>query len=273
MTKLLATSALALLLAGQAHAQATNLTGVERLDDRIDDITEDAQDDLEEGDDVDRFSTNGVPQGFRGSAALQFSAANGNTDTGELSGAARMTYGMGDWSHSFGVAAEFGEANGDRNEEKFFATYEGARAFTPELYAFGTGRFEYDGFATVERDAFIGGGLGYRIFNTPDLAWRVQGGPGLRYTELQDGTDDTELAGIFSSRVYYGLTDTVSLTNDTDVLTSDINTLVTNDFGVNFRVNDTLSTRISYRTEFNDDPLPGFRNADNTLGLSLVVGF
>ncbi|UWQ20469.1 YdiY family protein [Jannaschia sp. W003] len=267
------TAALALVLGAQAHAQATNLTGVERLDDRIDDITEDAQDDLAEGQDAERFSTLGVPQGLRGSAALTFSGANGNTDTGELSAAARMTYGVGQFSHSFGLAAEFGEANGTRNEEKFFATYEGTRAFTPALYAFGTGRFEYDGFATVERDAFLGGGLGYRILNTPQAAWRVQAGPGIRYTDLASGTDETEGAGILSSRFFYGLTDAVSLTNDTDVLTSDINTLVTNDFGVNFRVSDNLSTRVSYRTEYNDDPLPGFRNADNTLGVSLVVGF
>ena len=273
MKKLFATTAIALLVATGAHAQATGLTGVERLDDRIDDITEDAQDDLDRGIDADRFNDNGVPQGFRGSAALQFSGTNGNTDTSELSIASRMTYGVGNWSHSVGVAAEFGEGNGVRNEEKFFATYEAARAFTPQVYAFGTGRIEYDDFATVERDAFIGGGLGYRIVNTPDMAWRVQAGPGIRYTDLQNGDSETEGAGIASSRFFYGLTDAVSLTNDTDILSSDANTLVSNDFGVNFRVSENLSTRLSYRTEYNDSPLPGFENSDNTLGMSLVVGF
>lgn len=273
MKKLFATTAFALLVASQVHAQATGLTGVDRLEDRIDDITEDARDDLNEGNDEQRFSTNGVPQGFRGSAALQFSAADGNSDTVELSGAARLTYGVGDWSHSFGLAAEFGKANGDRNEENFFGTYEAARAFNPQLYAFGTGRFEYDDFATVERDAFIGGGLGYRVVNTEQFAWRIQGGPGVRYTRLQNGTDETEGAGILSSRFFYGLTDTVSLTNDTDILGSDTNTLLSNDFGVNFRSTDTLSTRISYRSEYNDNPLAGFEDWDNTFGISLVVGF
>lgn len=273
MNKFFATTAFALLLATQVHAQATGLTGVEQLDDRIDDITEDAQDDLDEFDDADRFSTNGVPQGFRGSAALQFSGTNGNNDDADLSAAARITYGVGEWSHLFGLAAEFSEIDGDDNEEKIFGVYEASRAFNPQLYAFGTGRFEYDGLDTVERDAFLGGGLGYRIVNTAEFAWRVQGGPGVRYTELQNGDDETELAGIFSSRFFYGLTDTISLTNDTDVLTSDANTEVMNNFGVNYRVSDTLSTRLSYRTDYIDDPLPGFENTDSTLGLSLVVGF
>ncbi|WP_308917822.1 DUF481 domain-containing protein [Jannaschia sp. LMIT008] len=273
MKKYFVTTALALLLAGQAHAQATGLTGVERLDDRIDDITDDVNDEFDRGVDDERFSTNGVPQGFRGSAALQFSGVDGNTDTSDLSAAARITYGIGEWSHSFGLAAEFGEGNGVRNEEKFFGIYEGSRSFTPQLYAFGTGRFEYDDFATVERDAFLGAGLGYRIVNTPDVAWRVQAGPGVRYTDLQNGDDETEFAGILSSRFFYGFSDTVSLTNDTDVLSSDENTLVTNDFGVNFKVSDTLSTRLSYRTDYNSDPLDGFESTDNRLGVALVVGF
>ncbi|WP_245749122.1 DUF481 domain-containing protein [Jannaschia pohangensis] len=249
------------------------LIGIDRLDDRIDDITDDARDDLARGDDSERFSPNGVVQGLRGSAALTASGASGNTDTGELSFAGRLTYGVGDWNHLIGFAGEYGEANGVQNEEEFFAIYEGSRYFNQQLYAFGTGRFEYDGFDTNERDAFLGGGLGYRIVNTSQMAWRVQAGPGVRYIEDQLGNDETEAAGIASSRFFYGINDTVSLTNDTDILSSSADTVVTNDFGVNFKMSDTFSTRISYRTDYSSDPLPGLRSTDNTVGVSLVVGF
>lgn len=269
---LAAASVVALSAALPANAQS-RIVGVERLDDRIDDITREVEDDLARGQDDERFSPLGVVQGVRGSAALTASGTSGNTDTGEVSVAGRLSYGVGEWTHLFGFAGELGESEGDRDEEKLFGIYEGARAFTPQLYAFGTGRYEYDGFATNEDDAFLGGGLGYRIVNTPDAAWRVQGGPGLRYIELQNGDEETELAGILSSRVFYGLTDTLSLTNDTDLLGSDENTIVTNDFGVNVRMTDSLSTRVSYRTDYNSDPLEGLENTDNTLGVSLVVGF
>ena len=65
----------------------------------------------------------------------------------------------------------------------------------------------------------------------------------------------------------------MSLTNDTDILSSSADTVVTNDFGVNFRMTDTLSTRVSYRTDYTSNPLPGLKSTDNTVGLSLVVGF
>ncbi|MDH3264438.1 MAG: DUF481 domain-containing protein [Paracoccaceae bacterium] len=265
-------SALAILLAAPAFAQGT-LVGIEALDERIEDIESDVREDLARGEDKERFGPYGVAQGWRGSLALTGSAASGNTDSAELSVAGRLTYGVGPWSHTFGFAGEFGESNGVRNEEKIYGIYEGNRYFSDQFYAFGMARFEYDGFATNERDAFLGFGPGYRIINTPDMTWRVQAGPGWRHVERADGTSESEAGFIAASRFYYGFSETVSLTNDTDVLGSDINTIATNDFGVNFKMTDTLSTRFSYRTEYNSDPLPGLKHTDNTIGVSLIVGF
>ncbi|WP_082176505.1 DUF481 domain-containing protein [Pseudaestuariivita atlantica] len=105
------------------------------------------------------------------------------------------------------------------------------------------------------------------------ITWRVQAGPGVRVVDPVVGANVTEAAGILSSRFFYKLTDMVSLTNDTDILGSDINMLATNDFGVNVKLTDAMSTRVSYRTDYNSNPAPGFTNTDNTFGVSLVVGF
>jgi putative salt-induced outer membrane protein len=270
---LLLSAALLFAGSGLAYAQATELTGVQGLDDRIDDIRDDVDDDLAEADDPLRYNINGVPQGWRGSVALRASGTDGNTETADFSLGGRLSYGVGDWSHSFGVAAEYGETDGDTDQEEIFATYEGLRAFGPRFYAFGTGRFEYDSFNTIERDAFLGAGLGYRIFVSQTQAWRVQAGPGVRYTDLANGDDETEAAAIVSSRYFLSVNDQVSVTNDTDVLYSDVNTQVQNDFGVNYRLSNNLTARASYRTDYESDPLPGFENTDNTFGVSLVVGF
>ncbi|CTQ49608.1 DUF481 domain-containing protein [Jannaschia donghaensis] len=267
---LAATTVLALSLAAPAFAQNT-ITGVRQLDDRIDDIDRDARRDLGRQNDAARFGENGVVQGFRGSAAL---TASGTDDTADLSLAGRLTYGQGSWNHLVGFAAEYGEADGESDEEEFFLTYEGSRFFTPTVYAYGTGRYQYDNQTDNRQDAFLGLGLGYRVYNTEQVAWRVQGGPGIRYIEDQVTRDsETEAAALISSRFYYAFSDTVSLTNDTDILGSSSDYNVSNDFGVNFKVNDTLSTRISYNTEYDSDPSDGIKSTDNTVGISLVVGF
>lgn len=281
LLKLATVSAIALMVASPVVAQ-TALVGVDALDDRIDDITDDVQTEMERGDDDERFGPNNVVQGWRGSFALGASAASGNTDTSEVNGAGRLTYGVGSWNHLFGFAVEYGEANSDPNEEKFFAIYEGNRYFTPEFYLFGVARYEYDGITVDgdgdvidgdETDAFLGVGPGYRVLNDANQTWRIQAGPGVRYFSSIDGESETETGFIASSRYYYGFSDTVAFTLDTDVLGSNENTVVTNDIGVNFKVSQNLSTRVGYRTEYNTDPVDGRKSTDNTLGLSLVLGF
>src|SRR5690606_16566443 len=113
-------------------------------------------------------------------------------------------------------------------------------------------------------------GPGYRIVNTPDMTWRVQAGIGIRYTKWGDDTSETETAGILGSRFYSKINENVFLTNDTDVIDSDAGMLVNNDFGVNVKLSDTFSTRISYLTEY--DEARAIRT-DNRLGVSLVMGF
>ncbi len=281
LLKLATVSALALAVAAPSFAQ-NQITGIEALNDDIDDITRDVNKDLNRGEDAERFGPNGVAQGWRGSFALSASGTSGNTDNGELSAAGRLTYGVGDWNHLIGCAAEYGEANGARSEEKFFATYEGSRYFSDTFYAFGLARVQYDGFLTdtngveidgEETDAFLGFGPGYRVINKDNHTWRVQGGPGVRYFEDVTGNSETEVGFIVSSRSYYAFNDTVSFTNDTDILGSDVNTILSNDAGINFKMSDNLSTRVSYRTDYNTDPAAGLKSTDNTIGVSLVLGF
>ncbi len=281
LSKLATVSVLALMVAAPAFAQS-RIVGVEALNDDIDDITRDVNKDLARGDDAERYGPNGVAQGWRGSFALSASGTSGNTDNGELSAAGRLTYGIGDWNHLIGFAAEYGEANGTKSEESFFATYEGSRYFTEKVYGFGIARVQYDGFQTDATgasidgdttDAFLGFGPGYRAINKDGHTWRVQAGPGVRYFEDVTGNSETEVGFIASSRYYYELNDTVSFTMDTDVLGSDINTILANDAGMNFKMSNNLSTRVSYRTEYNTDPAAGLKSTDNTLGVSLVLGF
>lgn len=259
-------------LAGGAFAQGV-LVGTEALDERIDDLRRDIDEDLAEAEDDQRFGQPQYERGWSGSFALGLAATSGNTDTGDLTFAGRFQHGAGPWNHTIGIGGEFAEDNGVRNKEEAFATYDVNRYLNERLYVFGLGSLTYDNFATNEWDAFLGAGPGYRVIAQDDMTWRVQAGPGLRYLRDQDGGDSTDLAAILSSRFYRELTDTTFLTNDTDVLWSDTDTRVVNDFGVNFRVSDQLSTRVSYRTDYNSDPLPGFEHTDNRLGVSLVVGF
>lgn len=270
---LLATAAsLAVLFAGAPAVYAqSELTGIEALDDRIDDIEEDVEEEFEEGEDPNRFGNQTFGPGWTGSVSASGNIQDGNTDSRDFTLAGRVRNSTGPWNQSLGLAFDYGKDDDVENEREIFAIYDLNRDLTEQLYVFGLARAQYDEFGAFNRDLFAGAGPGFRIFNRPDLAWRVQAGPGVRFTEENGtGEEETELGAIASSFFYYQLSDGVAFTNDTEVLYSEANTLVANDAGVNFRVSDVVSTRLAYRTEWNSDPTPGFEDTENELAAALV---
>ncbi|MBD3786395.1 MAG: DUF481 domain-containing protein [Sphingomonadales bacterium] len=267
------TTTLVLSLALPAAAQDT-LSGTRALNDRLDDVTESVEDDLARANDDARFGNPAMRQGMSGSASLGYSGKTGNNDSQELSLGARLGYAAGPWAHTLGLVVDYSEADGSKTKEDTFLVYDANYYFNDQFYAFVLGRAERDGLADTagdtRTDAFLGFGPGYRVVNTNDMAWRVQAGIGVSY--LEDGLEnsETETGYIASSRFFYRVTPTMFVTNDTDVLYSDTATRINNDLGVNFKVTDVFTTRVSYLTEYNDSR---DIRTDNKLGLSLVMNF
>lgn len=295
-------SALALLLGAPAFAQSefatgSNITGASAIEDRLDDIEEDVQDDFDRSEDAWRFGPADRRTGTFGSVALTYAGRTGNSENQDLNLAGRLSHNVGQFQQSVGILLEYAEDNdGDAETEKVSVIYDGNYYFNDQFYAFALGRLTTDGVdlddlddadfldrnGTLRRDAFFGVGPGYRIINNDTTAWRVQAGIGIRYAkEVETGlTDaglrttstnsDTSDGYIVSSRFYHRFNDQFFLTNDTDYLTSDANDTATNELGLNFRMTDAFSTRVSYKTEYVSTR---DTRTDNTLGVSLVYGF
>lgn len=266
-------SMLALLVAGPVLAQTT-ITGVRDVNDRIDDINEIVAEDMERAEDAARFGNPEARAGLSGSASIGYSGKTGNNESQEFSGGVRLSYAQGNFVQTLGAAVDFAADGVGKTKEDIFAVYDANYYFDQSFYGFVLARLEADGLAStagdVRRDGFLGFGPGYRVVNTPDMTWRLQAGIGVSY--LEDGLRNsvTETGYLAASRFYYRINDGVFMTNDTDVLASDSALRVNNDLGVNFRVTDAVSTRISYLSEYNDNRAI---RTDNKLGVSLVFGF
>lgn len=269
----LAVPALALVAATPLMAQTT-ITGIEGLDDRLEDIEDDAADDLAESQDAARFGYPEFQPGFSGSAAMSYVAQNGTTDEQDFSLGLRLRYAAGQLVQSLGAVIDISEVDDVRETEDTFVIYDANYYFNERFYVFALARAEREGLpegiTDPTRDAFIGIGPGYRIINEPDMAWRLQAGVGASYLRFADGESTTEVGYIASSRFFWQWSDSVFLTNDTDILSSDTALRANNDLGVNFQMNDTFSTRVSYLTDYNDER---DSKTDNRFGVSLVVGF
>lgn len=258
---------------GAAFAQ-TDLTGVQSIDERIDDIDRDVRIEIDRGYDPFRDGSAESRNGMSGSASLGYTGKTGETDSSELSLGARLRFANGPLVHNVGAVLDFSESDSEKTKEDLFAIYDANYYFDDRLYGFVLGRLKYDGLADtaddIMTDGFVGIGPGYRVINTPDLAWRLQAGIGVSY--LKDGNDnsETETGYIASSRLYWRMNETFFITNDTDVLSSDSALRINNDLGFNVKMSEAFATRVSYLTEYNDSRET---RSENKLGVALVYSF
>lgn len=249
--------------------------GATGVNENIEDIELRTQREIAQAEDEARFGNSGVPQGFRGGLSLTGVATSGNNETVDLGIGGRFTIGQDRINHTFGVSVEYGEAEDVRDRNRVLGIYDLSYDLTDRFYAFGILRGEYDEFASRnEVDVFGGVGPGFRVLNTPELAWRVQAGPGVRFSKNVDtGDENTDLAGILSSRFYYQVTNDMFVTNDTDLLYSEEDTLISNEIALNTRIAGPLSGRVGLRTDYSTEPAEGQKSTDNRLALGVVYSF
>ena len=271
-------SALALVaMLAATSATAQDLIGRDSIAaDRNEDLIEAIEDDAER--DLDRFGNEGRPQGFTGSVAMRAIAQTGNSESTDVGIGSDLNYVWG----PNGVELQLNYAYSDDDDvggtdESLFYNLEYTRDFTPVTFGFAKVQGSYDGAtdAEFETDTFVSFGAGYRVYNTEDLQWSVQAGPGYRFAEFNDIASGDVSEGAFgiSSDYAHKLTDTVFLTNDTDIIWSESNTKLYNDLALNVSMTDSLALRTSILTEYTSDVTAPAKNTDNTFGVSLVYSF
>lgn len=275
-TNLFIAAIVAGLTATAAVAQTTTFDNVGAAADSVDDLQEAILEDQNR--DLTRFGTEGREIGQFGSIALRYTSTSNNGDTSNDLGVG-LRYGTFDGVNGidFTAAYVFSEDNGTITDNRLLAGADYRRNLSDTLFAYGQLDTVIDRLADnpgdFTNDTFVGAGLGYRIFNTRTAQWSVQAGPGYRYAEVVGSDDITEVAASVSSNVFYSLSDTVFLTNDTNVIYSESSTVIGNDLAVNVALTDTLALRTSYATRFNDATDSKFSDGQNTLGVSVVYNF
>lgn len=263
---------LSTFIASNAIAQNV-FTGTDIAEELNEDLLDDIEDDAER--DLDRFGNEGRPQGFSGSFALRGIASSGNTDSSDVGIGSDLNYVWGPNGIELQLSYAYGDDDGTKTEESLFYGLEYTRDFNPSVFGFAKLQGSVDDFSSFETDTFASVGAGYRIYNTEKLQWSVQAGPGYRFAELSDvaAADISEGAFGVSSDYAHKITDTLFLTNDTDIVTSSSDTVVFNDLALNVSLSDAMALRTSILTEYHTDPEPGFTSTDNTFGVSLVYSF
>ena len=266
-------AAIAAIIASSASAQT--LIGRDTVaGDRNDDLIEAIEDDAER--ELDRFGNEGRPDGFTGSVAVRGIVQSGNTESTNIGIGTDMNYVFGPNGVELQLNYAYSDDDDSASEESLFYGLEYTRDFAGDYFGFAKLQGSADSAtdAQYETDTFLSFGAGYRVFNEADRQWSLQAGPGYRFAELNDITDGdvSEAAFGVSSDYAQKLSDTLFVTNDTDVIWSESDTVIFNDLALNVAMTNTLALRTSILTEYHTEPGTA-ENTDNTFGVSLVYSF
>jgi putative salt-induced outer membrane protein len=188
-----------------------------------------------------------------------------------------------DWEHNLRASADYRRSNGQTDREQFSLSYEPRLELGDELFAYALGQVERNRFQGFSSRYAISGGLGYKVLDDDGLSLSVQAGPAWRQTNLVTGLSESSIAVLAGLDFDWRLSDRIKLTQDANAVaegggralaiidsrSTSIN-LVT---GLEGRITDKLTARLSYTLEYDSNPPVGAVSTDTATRFTFVYGF
>ncbi|KWV90822.1 YdiY family protein [Erythrobacter sp. YT30] len=222
----------------------------------------------------DNWSGKGELGGFR---------ATGNaSNTGVTASLSLEREGI-DWTHSLTGRADYQRNNGVTAREQFFAAYEPHYNVTDRLFIYGLAQYERDRFQGFSARYAVSGGVGYQIIDETDIKLSTKAGPAYRVTEFTDGRSESRIAGLIGIDFDWTITDRLKLTHDTNavaetgssaqVIIDSSNTSLNFVTGLNAKISNRVTARLSYAVEYDSNPPPGAVQTDTLSRVTLIYDF
>lgn len=217
---------------------------------------------------------------WKGKIQAGASLASGNSDNlsiGLLLDAAREA---GDFTHNvtgfFDIAESDNGGTGQRTltQKRWGAAYQLDYNFTPRSYAYGRISYEEDEFSGFDYRLFAGAGLGHFFYKTEPFTWKIEGGPGFRYSPIDDTTEiDQEFAVYGATEVDWIIREGVTFEQDVNSTWTSSTTTVQSVTALTTSLMEGLATTLAFEFRYETDPPVGRENADKIVRASLVYGF
>ncbi len=209
--------------------------------------------------------------------------ASGNNNNVGINTALKLTRKGIDWSHQLRGTFDYQRSNGRTSREKYFAAYEPRYQIDDGVFAYGLTQFERNRFQGISQRYAASAGLGYRLLKNKDMQLSVKAGPAYRVTKFLDETSESKLAGLVALDFDWTIADGLSLTQDTDmvaetggrgtVIFDGSNTSLNLVTGLQAKLTDRISTRLSYAVEYDSNPPTRAVSTDTLSRFTLIYGF
>lgn len=209
-------------------------------------------------------------------AKIDLNAAytDGNTETSTLGSHLKASLKRKANIYRLEAYANTGEANGERTQENWGASYQMDTLWTDDVFGYVRTSLDSDQFAGFDYRAFLGAGAGYYFINDEELSLRGEVGPGYRFskeTATAEESGDWVLYGAVDTR--WVLNEDWAIEHDSKLTLSEPSATLSSRSQLSTALTDTIRAGMSYELQYEGDPPEEKDPLDSILKFNVSYGF
>lgn len=232
---------------------------------------------------VEKIRSAGLLQNWSGTGQIGAFLTTGNSrNTGVTLSLSLNRTGI-DWQHRLRATADYQRSNGRTSREQFLAAYEPRYQVDSDLFAYALAQYESDRFQGFDSRYSVSGGVGYKLIDSAAAQLSIKAGPSWRKVDFVDGTSDSAFGALAGMDFDWQLAERLKLTQDANlvadtagsaaIFVDSTSTSILLTTGLEAKVSDRLSTRLSYTVDYDSKPPAGAVSTDTQSRFTLVYGF
>lgn len=200
--------------------------------------------------------------------------SSGNSENAAVGVAVDAARNDGDFKHNIKGFFNLGESDNVTNQRRWGLSYKLDYNFGERTYVYGRVAYEEDQFSGFDYRIFSGAGLGHYFSKSEPFKWKVEGGPGFRYSPIDDTREvEQELAVYGASELDWTIREGVVFEQDFSTTWTEPTTTFQSVTSLSTQLWGDISTGVSFEYRYETDPPPGRENTDTIAKASLSYGF
>ena len=231
----------------------------------------------------EELRTAGIFEKWKGRGQIGAFQSSGNSDNVGVTLSLALTRRGIDWEHRLRATGDYQRSNGRTSREQFLAAWEPRFQIDEDLFAYSLAQYERDRFQGFTSRYSVSGGLGYKLLEGSAAQLAVKAGPAWRYVDFVDGRTDSSLGGLAGVDFDWKIAKALTLTQDANVvadtggaatvIVDSTSTSILATTGLEAKLSDRLTTRLSYTVDYNSNPPPRSVSTDTLSRFTLVYDF
>ncbi|PQA86768.1 DUF481 domain-containing protein [Hyphococcus luteus] len=200
--------------------------------------------------------------------------SSGNSENAAVGVAVDAARTAGRYKHNIKGFFDLGESDNVTNQKRWGLAYKLDYNFGERTYVYGRFSYEEDEFSGFDYRLFTGAGLGHYFAKAEDFTFKVEGGPGYRYSPIDETREvEQNVAAYASSEFDWIIREGVKFEQDFSTTWTSPTTTFQSVTSLTTQVWGDISTGLSFEYRYETDPPLGRENTDTLAKASLIYGF